>query len=255
MRPLGQFVRRCLAPSMLVAFSVVAQAAEISIYSGGAVKAALAKVALDFESATAHRVNIDYAPVGTLMRRLADDTVPDIVLLTMDVMPTAEARGWAIHETLTAVGGIGVGVAVKEGTALPDISTPEALKNSLLAAKSITYIDPDKGTSGKHFAEVLRRLGIADAVKAKTTLGEAGYVVEPVARGEIEIGIQQITEILPVKGIRLVGPLPDSLQKTSVYVAARTPSARNPEIAQSFIAYLRSPEARRVFIDAGFAAP
>ena len=96
---------------------------------------------------------------------------------------------------------------------MPDISTPDALRQTLLNAKSITYMDPTKGTSGKHFASVLDQLGIADQMRAKTTLGDVGFVVEPVARGDLELGIQQITEILPVKGAKLVGPLPDALQK------------------------------------------
>ena len=240
---------------LLAGLSLAASAAEISIYSGGAVKAALTEVAANYESATGHHVAVDYAPVGTLMRRLAEGSVPDIVLLTTDVLPTAESKGWAVPGSAIALGGVGVGVAVREGASMPDVSTPEALRQTLLAAKSITYIDPEKGTSGKHFAEVLRRMGIAEAMKARTTLGAAGYVVEPVARGEIELGIQQITEILPVKGVKLAGPLPASLQKITVYSAAPTPAARNPEVVRGFLAYLGSVETRRIFASKGFLAP
>jgi molybdate transport system substrate-binding protein len=144
---------------------------------------------------------------------------------------------------------------VHERAVAPDISTPEALKQTLLAAKSITYIDPAKGTSGKHFAEVLQRLGISEAVKAKTRLADAGYVVEPVARGEIELGIQQITEILPVQGVKLVGPLPEPLQKITVYSAALTPHARDADAVRGFLAYLRGAEARGIFTAKGFSTP
>jgi molybdate transport system substrate-binding protein len=235
--------------------SPAASAADISIYSGGAVKAALSVVAANYEKVSGNRVTVDYAPVGTLMRRLAEGGTPDIVVLTTDVMPAAESKGWAVPGAAFALGGVGVGVAVREGAAAPDISTPEAFRQALLAAKSITYIDPEKGTSGKHFAEVLQRLGIAEAVKAKTRLGDAGYVVEPVARGEVELGIQQITEILPVKGVTLVGPLPEPLQKITVYSAAPTPGARESPAARDFLAYLRSPESRGVFTGKGFLAP
>lgn len=247
-------VRR-LTGTILIGLTLSAGAADISIYSGGAVKTALSEVATNYEKATGHHIAIEYAPVGTLMRRLADGDVPDLVVLTADVMPVAEAKGWAVPGTAIALGGVGVGVAVREGASAPDISTPEALKQALLAAKSITYIDPQKGTSGKHFAEVLRRLGIADAVKAKTTLGDAGYVVEPVARGEIELGIQQITEIIPVKGVKLVGPLPESLQKITVYSAAQSPAARHPEATQGFLAYLREAPNRAIFARKGFLPP
>jgi len=94
-----------------------------------------------------------------------------------------------------------------------------------------------------------------EAVKQKTTLGDAGYVVEPVARGEIELGIQQITEILPVKGVKLVGPLPEPLQKITVYSAALTPFARDAQAVRDFLAYLRGAEARGIFSSKGFLAP
>jgi molybdate transport system substrate-binding protein len=244
-----------LAGAALVGWSLAASAAEISVYSGGAVKAALSEAAAKFEKATGHRIAVDYAPMGPLVRRLAEGAKPDMVVLTGEVMAQAEGKGWVVPGGATALGVVGVGVAVNERAAAPDISTPEALKRTLLAAKSITYIDPEKGTSGKHFAEVLRRLGIAEAVKAKTTLADAGYVVEPVARGEIELGIQQISEILPVKGVKLVGPLPEPLQKITVYAAAPTPHARDAEAVRGFLAYLGSAEARAIFTSKGFAAP
>jgi len=244
-----------LAAAILAGLSLATRAADISIYSGGAVKAALSEVASNYEQVTGHHIAVEYAPVGTLLHRLADGAAPDVVVLTADVMAEAERKGWAVPGTAIALGGVGVGVAVREGAATPDISTPESFKQTLLAARSITYIDPEKGTSGKHFAEVLRRLGIAEAVKAKTTLGDAGYVVEPVARGEIELGIQQITEILPVKGVQLVGPLPDPLQKITVYCATQTPKARDPVAVREFLAYLRRAETRAIFADRGFLPP
>ncbi|MCX7166213.1 MAG: substrate-binding domain-containing protein [Rhodocyclales bacterium] len=250
---------RHIAPYLLggalFGLSLSASAAEITLYSGGAVKAALSEAAANYGKATGHHVAVEYAPMGPLLRRLAEGATPDGVVLTMDVMADAEAKGWVLPGTATAVGGVGVGVAVHEFAAAPDISTPEAFRQALLAAKSITYIDPAKGTSGKHFAEVLRRLGIAEAVKQKTTLGDAGYVVEPVARGEIELGIQQITEILPVKGVKLVGPLPEPLQKITVYAAALTPFARDAQTVRDFLAYLRGAEARGIFSSKGFLAP
>jgi molybdate transport system substrate-binding protein len=239
----------------LLALSLAASAAEITVYSGGAAKVALSEVATRYEKATGERVVVDYAPMGALMRRLADGARPDVVVLTADVIDEAGQRNWIQPETATPLGGIGIGVAVREGAPLPDVSTPAALKATLLAAKSITYMDPAKGTSGKHFAEVLKSLGIADAVKGKTTLGETGYVVEPVARGEIEIGVQQISEILPVKGAQLVGPLPPPFQKITVYTAVIGANAPHAADAQKFIAYLREPAVRQIFIDKGFLAP
>src|SRR5262249_36047923 len=113
----------------------------------------------------------------------------------------------------------GMGIAGRVGTPKPDISTPETLKRTLLAAKSIVYTDPAlRSPSGVHFAKVLESLGIADQMKAKTTLHNGvGFNAELVAKGEIEFAIQQISEIVPVKGVELIGPLPGDLQLTTVY--------------------------------------
>jgi molybdate transport system substrate-binding protein len=147
---------------------------------------------------------------------------------------------------------VGIGVAVNEKAPSPDISTVEAFRRTLLAAKSVVYIDPKVGTSGKHVAEVLARLGIADEVNAKAKLGQGGYIVEPVGRGEIELGIHQISEILPVKGVKLVGPLPAELQKYTTYVAA---PVKATALTAEFIAYLTGPEARARLAAAGYSAP
>ena len=150
---------------------------------------------------------------------------------------------------------VGIGGAVNEKTAvLPDISTPEAFKQTLLNAKSIVYIDPTKGTSGKYLATLFDKLGITAQVNAKARLGEGGNIVEPVGAGEIELGLHQISEILPVKGVKLVGPLPEALQKWTVYTAAITPGSAAPEGARELIAYLSGPKAAPVYAAKGFAA-
>jgi len=130
------------------------------------------------------------------------------------------------------------------------------LKRTLLDAKSVTYMDPSRGTSGRHFDEsVLPALGIRDQVRAKATLGEGGFIAEKVARGEVEIAFHQITEILPVPGVTVVGPLPKELQKLTVYSGAVMKSATHAAEAQSLLDYLASPEGRKAFLERGFAAP
>jgi molybdate transport system substrate-binding protein len=131
---------------------------------------------------------------------------------------------------------------VREGAPRPDIATPEALKQTLLAAKSLVYVDPARGaTSGIHFASVLQRLGIADTVKSKTILIPTGFAAEVVARGEAEIRVHQISEILPVKGVTLVGPLPRELQKVTIYSGGLAAKAAQPEAARAFLAFLTRP--------------
>jgi molybdate transport system substrate-binding protein len=175
-----------------------------------------------------------------------------VLILSVDVVREVEYKGWAVPGSATPIGSVGVGVAVKDGAAMPDISTPDALRQALLKAKTITYMDPQKGTSGKHFAGVLDQLGISEQVKSKTTLGDAGYVMEPVARGEIELGVQQITEILPVKGAVLVGPLPGSLQKVTTYALLQGSQVTDPQALAQFRKFLQSPEAEAVFKKKGF---
>jgi molybdate transport system substrate-binding protein len=146
-------------------------------------------------------------------------------------------------------------VAVNEKAPSPDISTVAAFKKTLLAAKSVVFIDPKVGTSGKHLAEVFKKLNIEKEIYAKATLGSGGYVTEPVGRGEIELGIHQISEILPVKGVKLVGPLPAELQKYTVYVAAASAKTGKKATVDAFIAHLTGPEARGRLDKAGYTAP
>lgn len=230
-------------------------AAELLVWSAGAAQAPLSELVRGYQNTSANTVKVDYAPVGVLMGRLADGGKPDVLILSQDVSAEVERAGWSAPGSIAAMGSVGVGVAVKEGAAMPDISSPDALRTTLLNAKSITYINPSKGTSGKHFAAVLQQLGIREQMKAKTTLGEAGFVVEPVARGEVEIGIQQITEILPVKGVTLVGPLPAPLQKTTTYTISLGGFARDPAAAKDFMQYILRDSSITVLKAKGFSVP
>lgn len=237
-----------------LAGATAARAAEVTILSGGAAKAGLLEVIPAFEAATGHKVKADFAPMGALVKRLAGGEKADIVVVTEDVLPDVTAKGMIVAGSTAEVGRVGVGVAVKSDAKSPDISTPDAFKATLLAAKSIVMIDPATGTSGKHVAKVFADLGIADALKDKTKYLQGGYVVEPVGRGEIELGLHQITEILPVPGVKLVGPLPAPLQKVTVYVAGVGASTANADAAKAFVAMLAKPDIRAKLTAKGFMA-
>jgi molybdate transport system substrate-binding protein len=241
-----------IAAALAAFLAAPATAAEVTIYSGGAVKSALVEAASSFEKQRGTKIAIEFHPMGPLTKKLAEGATPDIVILTREVMDDEEKKPALAGASQTEVGRVAIGVAVATNAPAPDISTPEAFKAALLAAKSIVYIDPTRGTSGKHLAGVFDRLGIAEAIKPKTTLGSGGYVVEPVGKGQVELGIHQITEILPVPGVKLVGPLPAALQKETVYVGAVTKAARQPKEAQDFLAYLRTAEVRALFAEKGF---
>jgi molybdate transport system substrate-binding protein len=229
-----------------------ASAAELRNLSAGAARAVLAEAIPAFEKKSGTKIVIDYSPVGPIMKRLGEGEQRDLVVLSAETMQEAGAKKWIAPDTVAEVGRVGMGVAVREGAPPPDISSAEAFKKTLLAAKSIVYIDPTRGTSGKHFASVLERLGIAAEMKPKTMIKEGGYVAEAVAKGEAELAVHQITEILPVKGVKLVGPLPPELQKVTIYQAAATAKARDPAAARAFLAFLRTPEVRAIAAKKGF---
>jgi molybdate transport system substrate-binding protein len=150
---------------------------------------------------------------------------------------------------------VGIGVAVHESAPLPDISTPAALRKTLLAAKSVVYINPETGTSGKYVVEMFKKLDIFEELKAKSTLVDSGYAVAPVGEGKVELGIHQISEILPVKGTKLVGPLPAEFQRYTVYAGAVAPGTPKAAAVRQFLQYLSSPEARAGLARAGYSAP
>jgi molybdate transport system substrate-binding protein len=225
---------------------------EIRVLSGGAARAFVEPLASTFPG---HTVKLEYQPMGRLVQSLAGGYQADMVVVTSEVLPQLERDGRVAAGGGRPVARVGIGVAVNEKAPLPDISTPEAFKRTLLAARSVVYIDPKTGTSGKHVAEILQRLGIADEVNRKATLGQGGYITEPVGRGEIELGIHQISEILPVKGVRLVGPLPPELQKYTVYVAAPVLNSQKKSAVDAFIAHLSAPQARARLAASGYTPP
>jgi molybdate transport system substrate-binding protein len=217
----------------------------IRVLSGGAVQTFLRPLA---ESFGADTVEVEFQPMGRLVKTLADGYPADVVVVSEEVLARLKLQG-------APVARVGVGVGVREGAPLPDLSTAEAFKKTLLAAKSVIYMDPQIGTSGKHVAEILSRLRVLDQVLPKARLGTGGQVAEAVARGEVELAIHQISEILPVEGVRFAGPLPPELQKFTLYLAAIVPASRAAEMAARFIEHLSSAQARGTLAQAGYTSP
>ena len=139
-----------------------------------------------------------------------------------------------------------------EKAPLPDISTPEAMRRTLLGSKSIVYINPKTGTSGKYVESMIDKLGILEQMKPRTTLVNEGYAVAPVGRGEVELGIHQISEIIPVPGVKLVGELPKEFQRYTVYTMVAMSERQS---VKDFMAHLTSPQARERLAKAGYTAP
>jgi molybdate transport system substrate-binding protein len=224
--------------------------------SAGAVKSAFTAATGAWEKSSGHAVDATYAPAGDLRRKVAAGEAADIIIVPAENFADLEKMDAVVPATRRDLGVVAIGAAVKQGAPVPDISTPAALKRTLTEVKSLTYMDPERGTSGKHFDEsVLPKLGIRDAVRAKATLGEGGFIAEKVARGEVEIAFHQMTEMIPVQGVTIVGPLPGELQKLTVYTGAVMKKARHPKEAQALLDYLVSPAGRKAFLDRGFTAP
>ena len=176
-------------------------AAEIKVLTSVALTSALNQVAPNFEQATGNKLNISYSLIADIRKRMLEGEAADVIILSRPVMDELDKQQKFASGSMTNVAGTPVALAIRAGSPKPDISTVEALKRTLLDAKSIVYADPAKGgASGVYFAHVLDRLGIADQLKSKTILVPGPQAAEVVAKGEAEIGVAQSSEIVPVAG-------------------------------------------------------
>ena len=235
---------RVLAVAIVMAMAVSpVEAAEIKVLSAGAMKAVVAELGAEFTRETGHTLALTSGTVGQLRDKVLAGEAADVVVMSDTAIDQLIAQGHLVQGSRVDIARTGVGVAVRDDAPKPDIATPEAFKQALLSAKSITYVDPASGgTSGIYFASVLQKLGIAEAMKAKTVFRPGGgYIAELVARGEAEMAVHQISEILPVKGVTLVGPLPRELQKVTVYSAALPTRGSSTEPAKAFVEFMARP--------------
>src|ERR1043165_1632063 len=198
-----------------------AQAADVKILTTGAMKAVVLELVPHFEKETGHKAVVDNDTAGGVSRRIEAGEAFDVVVNTPSGLSALETKGKVAAGSRANVARVGVGVVVKEGAPAPDISTVDAFKRALLAAKSVAYIDPASGgSSGIYIDKLLERLGIADQVRPKAKLKRGGHVADLIVSGEAELGIHQISEIVTVKGVTLIGPLPKEIQNYTTYAAA-----------------------------------
>ena len=232
----------------LLVVGIAAEAAEVKVLSASAFRYVMTDLGPKFERATGHKLAITFGNLGAIVKRVQGGETADVVIVPRQGIDGFVKDGKADAGNVTALARAGMGVAIRKGAPKPDISSPEALKRTLLAAKSITYGNPaDGGVDGTHFAEVLARLGIANEMKSKTVFPKAaGLVGGFVANGEAELGVQQIQNLISVPGIELVGPLPGNLQNTIVFAAVVMAGAGNAEASKALVDFLRTPEAAAV---------
>jgi molybdate transport system substrate-binding protein len=240
--------------SFLVLTVAVAKASEVRVMISGGLTAAYKELVPQFERTTGNTVVTTYGPsMGTTENaipiRLARGEATDVLIMVGDALGTMIEQGRANAASRVDLVRSPIGMVVRAGAPKPDISTSEALKTTLLNAKSVAYSD---SASGVYVGtELFKRLGIADEMKDKARMIPAEPVAGVVARGEAELGFQQISELLPIPGADLVGPLPAEVQKITIFSAGTTTNAKQPDAGKALIAFLASPAAAPILTKAG----
>jgi molybdate transport system substrate-binding protein len=231
---------------------------DIKIPSTTAMKTSLDALAPDFRRSSGHTLDCSFAPSARIAQRVSDGEPCDAVIGTDRGVADLIRQGRIAAGSGREIARSAMALAVQKGAPRPDISSAEKFKQAMLATKSLAMSNPvGGGQSGANLAMAFERLGIADAMKGKTIYGPggpAGLIGNFLLRGEVEIGVQQLPELMAVPGIDIVGPLPDGVQSMTVFTVALSSGARDPEAARALIDFLASPAAAKVMREMGFEA-
>ena len=221
-----------------------AEADEIRLLSTVGMQPAIPELLAQFERTSGHTGRVTWGLAAVLKQQFVDGTPADVVLLTSPLVEDLGKQGKVAAGSKVDVARSGVGVAVKAGAPRPDISTPQALKATVLAAKSVGF--SREGASGVAFAKALERLGIAEQVRAKyrDTQTKAG---EMLVAGDIDLAAAQVPELLAVPGVDVVGPLPAELQTVTVFSLGLATEAKATDAAKALIQFLAGPAAAPVY--------
>ena len=223
----------CLATAI---GATTASAAEITLMTTAAVEQIMKGLIPPFERASGHKVSMTVLGTGPAVAKIIEGTFADLILLGPDALGELVKAGKVNAGTVTPAFNSRIGLAVRAGAKKPDIGTADALKQALLDAKSIGY---SIGPSGEHFSKVVVvKLGIADQLRSKMTNVRGAPVGTRVATGEVEIGIHQPAELMPIPGIDIIGDLPADLNKTIVYATGLTTMVKQPDAATALVRYL-----------------
>jgi molybdate transport system substrate-binding protein len=231
---------------LMLAASVPADAAEVKVICSNALKTTLEELAPAFEKATGDKLAITFGATIPLKAGIEKGATFDLTMLGTEAIDDLIKDGKLAAATRTVLANSGAGVAVRKGAPKPDIGTVEAFKNALLNAKSVAYVE--QGGTGVYLKSLLQRLGIAGDIHSKVKLlPPENPAAKAISNGEAEIGMTQISEILPYPGAELVGPFPREIQLTSSFGAAVGANAAQPEGASALIKFLKGPAAAAVF--------
>jgi molybdate transport system substrate-binding protein len=210
---------------------------------------AMRSLASAYETATGVRIDADFAPTLALLKRLRDGEAADLVILTREGLDEMIGEGRVVSGSAADLARSFVGIAVRAGQAHPDIATESALRDTLLAARSVAY--SRLGASGVYFARLIAQMGIAAEINAKATIVEQGFTAERLVSGEADLAVQQISELKQVVGIEVIGPIPHDLQTPAVFSAGRMANAEHADAADRLLRYLASPEVVPVLRQSG----
>jgi molybdate transport system substrate-binding protein len=243
-----------LGLAVTVLLASAADAAEVRVMISGGLTAAYKALVPEFERTTGNKVITAYGPsMGTTVNaipvRLARGEPADVLIMVGYALGDLVKQGKVVAGSNVDLVTSAIGIAVKSGAAKPDISSADAVKRALLAAKSVAYSDSASGVYVS--TEMFAKLGIADAMKDKARMIPATPVGEIIAKGEADLGLQQIAELRPVAGIDIIGPLPDGLQKITVFSAGIATVSREPDAGRALIKFLASPAARDAIVKSG----
>ena len=216
-------------------------AAEIKLLSGNGGRVAVAELSERFEKATGHKVNIDFAVNPQVRKRVLDGEAFDVAVLNPPVLDELIKAGKVKADTRTVIGRIGLGVGIKQGAPRPDLSTAEGFKKALLAANKVAY--PEEGASGIYFASLVKRLGIEEEMKSRLMPMPGEYNVEVVAEGKADMVVVVASRIYGVKGVEMVGLLPNELQTWIAFAAGVSTGAKDPELASKLAKAMAAPSA------------
>jgi molybdate transport system substrate-binding protein len=231
--------------------------ADLVVYSTIGVRSAAEQLFAQFDKASGHKLAVTWGTAPMLVKRIEDGDTADVVVLSRAGIDALQKQGKIAPGADTTLASSGVGIAVKAGAPKPDISTPEALKHALLAAKSIAYSEPSAGgASGVYFAKLLERIGIAEEMKSKTKYPPpGGFCANLLMSGEAELAVQQKPELLHVAGAEVIGLLPGDLNVVTEFAAAIMTGCKNGGTGKALIKMLQSPEAVAIYRSKGLDTP
>jgi molybdate transport system substrate-binding protein len=232
----------CLLWAMML--NGTAQADELTVLSGNGARAAVTELLAQFERASGHKVTVHFEVNPGVKRRVEAGEAFDVVVLNPPVLDELIRQGHVVATTRAVLGRAGIGAAVRAGTPLPDISTVEAFKRTLLGVNSVAY--PGEGASGKYFVSVVERLGITNEMRPKMRPMPAEYNVEVVARGEVDLVVVVASRVAGVPGVTLVGPIPQALQTWIGFAAGVGSRSKVPGVARELVRFLTASAAAPV---------